>query len=186
MPTPAKTSRAVLIAKALAIIEAGGVGALTVSAVALAAGIKGPSIYKHFVDRLALLKAVEIEVLGSLEAVLRVGTKGRSPRQRLMSMAVTYRRFALDHPRRYEVIYSRNLADDPELADACFFAAKLLFEELRRAGVAEERILPLSRTLTAFLHGFVAMEIVNAFRLGGDIDHDFRRSVETILAEIEA
>ena len=185
MPTPAKTSLDQLIGIARALVEAGGPDALTVSAVAQGAGVKAPSLYKHFADRAALLKAVEIAVLHELEGVLRRETKGRTPETRLKSMADAYRRFALEKPRRYEVIYSRNAFDDPEIAAACLFSAQPLFEELRAAGVAEPRILPLSRTLTAFLHGFVSMEIVKAFRLGGDIDSDFSESVATILSEVQ-
>lgn len=181
MPTPAKTSRAQLIAIARRLVEAGGPDALTVSAVAAKAGVRGPSIYKHFADRDALLKAVEIEVLAELERTLRAGTKGRTPGQRLRSMAETYRAFAVSKPHRYAALYSRDAADDPELAAACLASARPLFEELERAGVPEARIRPLSRTLAAFLHGFVSMEIVNAFRLGGDIDSDFAASLDTIL-----
>ncbi len=184
MPTPAKTSHAELVSIALGLVEADGPEALTVSAVAQAAGVKAPSLYKHFADRQAILKAVEIEVLDDLEAVLRKETKGRTPKARLHSMAATYRRFANAQPRRYEAIYSRNAFNDPELAAACLKAAQPLFEELKAAGVADNRILPLSRTLTAFLHGFVSMEIVNAFRLGGDLDRDFEASLETILREV--
>lgn len=184
MPTPAKTSPAELVSIALGLVETGGAAALTVSAVAQAAGVKGPSIYKHFADRLALLKAVELVVLEELEQILRAETTGRTPKQRLRSMANVYRRFAKAQPHRYEVIYSRNLADDPELAAACLQSAMPLFEALQAAGVTAARIQPLSRTLVAFLHGFVSMEIVNAFRLGGDLDRDFAESLETILAEV--
>jgi AcrR family transcriptional regulator len=184
LPTPPKTSHAELVSIALALVEADGPEALTVSAVAQAAGVKAPSLYKHFADRLALLKAVEIAILDNLEATLRGETKGRTPMQRLRSMAAVYRKFANDRPRRYEAIYSRNAFVDPQLTAACLKAAQPLFEELKAAGIAEKRILPLSRTLTAFLHGFVSMEIVNAFRLGGDLDSDFEASVATILREV--
>lgn len=184
MPTPAKTSRTQLIAIARRLVEAGGPDALTVSAVAAKAGVRGPSVYKHFVDRDELLRAVEIEILAELERTLRAGTEGRSPKQRLRSMADAYRRFAVRRPHRYAALYSRNAADDPQLADACRASAQPLFEELERAGLDKARMQPLSRTLTAFLHGFVSMEIANAFRLGGDIDHDFAESLETILSTI--
>jgi AcrR family transcriptional regulator len=184
LPTPAKTSRDALVAIARRLVESAGADAVTVSAVAQEAGVKGPSLYKHFADRGALLKAVEINVLGELEAVLRAGTKGRTAKQRLRAMAATYRRFAKKNPRRYEVLYSRDAFADPDIAAACYAAAKPLFEELERAGVHAKRILPLSRTLTAFLHGFVSMEIVNAFRLGGDIDEAFEEGIETILREV--
>ena len=161
-----------------------GADALTVSAVAERAGVKAPSLYKHFADRLALLKAVEIEVLGELERALRAGTKGTTPRLRIASMAATYRAFATEQPLRYGVIYSRDAADDPGIAEACLQAARPLFEELEKAGMAPERILPVSRTLTAFLHGFVSMEIVNAFRLGGDVDEAFEDGLKTVLAAV--
>jgi AcrR family transcriptional regulator len=181
LPTPAKTSQTELVGIARALVERGGADALTVSAVALQAGVKAPSLYKHFADRAALLKAVEISVLRDLESALRAGTKGRSPAERLRAMASAYRRFALKHPRRYGVIYSEHAFDDPEIAAACLFAAKPLFEELEAAGVPKARILPLSRTLTAWLHGFVSMEIVQAFRLGGSIDEAFEEGLKTIL-----
>jgi len=183
LPTPPKTSRAELVAIALRLVEAEGTKALTVSAVAQQAGVKAPSLYKHFADRQALLKAVELDVLDGLERVLRNQTKGKTPRQRLLSLAAVYRRFANAHPHRYEAIYSRDAFNDPELAAASRRAAEPLFEELSAAGIAPERILPMARTLTAFLHGFVSMEIVNAFRLGGDLDKDFAESLDTILIE---
>jgi AcrR family transcriptional regulator len=184
LPTPAKTSPRELVSIARRLVVTTGADALTVSAVAERAGVKAPSLYKHFADRLALLKAVEIEVLGELERALRTGTRGKTPRKRIASMAVAYRAFATEQPLRYGVIYSHNAADDPAIADACLQAARPLFEELEKAGLEPERILPLSRTLTAFLHGFVSMEIVNAFRLGGNIDEAFEEGLETILQDV--
>lgn len=102
----------------------------------------------------------------------------------MASMAAAYRAFATEQPPRYEVICSRNAADDPEIAAACLHSARSLFEELEKAGMAPERILPVSRTLTAFLYGFVSMEIVNAFRLDGDIDEAFEEGLPTMLAGV--
>jgi AcrR family transcriptional regulator len=184
LPTPAKTSRRELVAIALGLVEAEGAAALTLSAVAQRAGVKAPSLYKHLADRAALLKAVEIAVLDELEQTLRRETKGRTARQRLHSIARAYRRFATARPHRYAAIYSRDVAADPELTEACRRAAQPLFEQLQGAGVAAARVLPLARTLTAFLHGFVSMEMVSAFRLGGNLERDFTASLETILKEI--
>lgn len=184
MPTPAKTSRPELVAIARRLVEASGPDALTVSAVAQSAGVKAPSLYKHFADRAALLKACEIEILHELEATLRRETKGDSPRARLISMAEAYRRFGKAAPNRYRVIYSGNAFTDPEIREACLFSAQPLFDELRAAGIAEDRVLPVSRTMVPFLHGFVLMEIGSAFNLGGDVDEAFELGLETILAGV--
>jgi AcrR family transcriptional regulator len=184
LPTPAKTSPTRLATIARTLIEASGPDALTMGAVAQSAGIKPPSLYKHFADRAAILKAVEIEILYELEGHLRRETHGATPKARLVAMATAYRRFGLAAPNRYKAIYSGNAFNDPETRAACLFSAQPLFEELKAAGIAEPRILPLSRTLVAFLHGFVLMEIGNAFQLGGSIEEAFDASLETILAEI--
>lgn len=185
MPTPAKTSRETLATIARRLVEAFGPDALTLGAVAQAAGIKPPSLYKHFADRAALLKTVEIEVLHELEAHIRRQTVGTDHKSRLKAMARAYRKFGTDAPNRYRVIYSGNAFIDPEIRAACLFSAQPLFEELRAAGIAEDRVLPMSRTLVPFLHGFVLMEIGSAFNLGGDVDEAFEVGLETILREIE-
>ena len=184
MPTPAKTSPAQLASIARTLVETTGPDALTMGAVAASAGIKPPSLYKHFADRAAILKVVEIGILHELEAYLRRETKGVAPKARLIAMATAYRRFGLAAPNRYKAIYSGNAFTDPEIRAACLFSAQPLFEELKAAGIAEARVLPLSRTLVAFLHGFVLMEIGNAFNLGGSIEEAFESSLETILREI--
>jgi len=184
LPTPAKTSREALASIARELVEASGPDALTVGAVARRAGIKPPSLYKHFVDRSALLKAVEIDVLHELAAHLRRETKGADHKSRLKAMARAYRLFGTTAPNRYRVIYSGNAFIDPEIREACLYSAQPLFEELRAAGIAEERILPVSRTLVPFLHGFVIMEIGSAFNLGGDIEEAFETGLETILREV--
>ena len=184
MPTPAKTSRPELVAIARRLVAASGPEALTVSAVAQSAGVKAPSLYKHFADRAALMKAVEIEILLELEATLRRETEGETPKARIASMAHAYRRFGKAAPNRYRVIYSGNAFIDPDIRAACLFSAQPLFEELRAAGIAEDRVLPVSRTMVPFLHGFVLMEIGSAFNLGGDIEEAFESGLETILREI--
>lgn len=186
MPTPAKTSRAELAAIARRLVEVAGPDALTLGDVASAAGIRTPSLYKHFADRAALLKAVEIGILHELEAYLRREIRGSGHRSRLKSMAHAYRRFGIEAPHRYRVIYSGNAFLDPEIREACLFSAQPLFEELRAAGIAEPRILPLSRTIVPFLHGFVLMEIGHAFNLGGDVDEAFEAGLDTILREVPA
>lgn len=184
MPTPAKTSRDELVGIALSLIEVGGVDSATISAVAGAAGVKGPSLYKHFADRDALLRAAEMVVLHELEAMLRKQVKGATPRERLWSLAYAYRRWGKRHPYRYGMIYSSDVSKDEELVAACLFAAMPLFEELRAAGVSEDDVLTRSRTIVAFLHGFVTMEIARAFWLGGSVDEEFEAALETILGPI--
>jgi AcrR family transcriptional regulator len=184
MPTPAKTSREALVAIALKLVDANGAEALTIAAVAEAAGVRGPSIYKHFADRAALLLAVSVAVIEQLAAVMAPETTGRSPRQRLFSMGVAYRRFALKSPHLYQMIYRPDFSGDPAIGEASRLSVQPLFDELAAAGVPPKRLLSLARVLVAFLHGFVSMEASLAFRLGGDVDKAFEEGFKTLLDTI--
>ncbi|HWE29097.1 MAG TPA: TetR-like C-terminal domain-containing protein [Polyangia bacterium] len=44
--------------------------------------------------------------------------------------------------------------------------------------------MPTARVLTAFVHGFVSMELHGAFRLGGDVDEAFAQGLELLLSTI--
>ena len=181
MPTPAKTSREALIAIALTLVEANGADALTIGAVAEAAGVRGPSLYKHFSDRTALLSAVTVATMQRLEAVLRDALAGRTSRARLVALATAYRQFARRSPHLYQLMYRPEFADVPSVVEASRVSGQPLFEELQAAGVPPKRLLNLSRMFVAFVHGFVSMEIVGAFRLGGDVDRAFEEGIKTLL-----
>lgn len=184
MPTPAKTSAAELLAIARDLVEETGPDALTLGALAGKAGIKAPSLYKHYADRAAVLKAVEIALLHELEAFVRAAAVGDTPKARLRAMARAYRAWGKAKPNCYRVIYSGNAFIDPQIRAVCLFAAQPLFEQYRAAGVPEDRILTESRTMVPFLHGFLLMEIGSAFNLGGDVDEAFEAGLETILRGI--
>ncbi len=49
-----------------------------------------------------------------------------------------------------------------------------------------ERALTATRTVTAWLHGFISMEQSGMFRLGGDIDAAFDDGLATLLDGIAA
>ena len=183
MPTPAKTSARALIDIGIALATEGGVDAVTIAAVAKAAGIKGPSLYKHFSDRQALLTAIEIAILHELEVRVRQ-VKARAPRQRIIAIAQAYRAYWQAVPLRYSMLFRMNTAGDAALAEAHQFASRPLFEQVVAAGVPPERIPIVARTLVAFMHGFVGIEIAQGFRLAGSLDATFAAGLETVLAEV--
>jgi AcrR family transcriptional regulator len=185
MPAKPKTSRSGIVSAALELIDEAGADALSMLAVAERTGVRGPSLYKHFPSRAALLGAVETQLFSELGANLAEASMKAPADEAAKRMASAYRAFAKRHPRAYGLMFVSALSAE-EAAAASQAAAKpvldLLYAEFGDADAA----LFAARSLTAFCHGFVSMELAGAFRLGGSIDAAFAEGVETILAGIKA
>jgi len=167
MPAAAKTSAADVVAAALKLLEEQGEAAVTMKAVAAAAGIKGPSLYKRYPTRDLLLDDVAREGLLDLEARLA----GKS----LPAMARAYRRFAHERPKLYALLFAQR----EEGGDLVSRRA-----EVARPVVEAMGSLSAARLLTVWLHGFVSMELAGAFRLGGEPEKDFEWGLQRLLGTL--
>lgn len=181
MPAVAKTSDDEIVAAARSIIAEHGAEALSFAAVASEVGVRGPSLYKRFADRAALLDAVRENVLRDLATALLGASRHREPVKQVSAMARAYRRFGNAEPHLYRLVMTTGGAP----TEAARAAISPLFEALGRV-VPAKSILPAARSLTAFLHGFVSMEINGSFQLGGSVDDAFDFGLGAILAGIRA
>jgi len=182
VPTPAKTTDARVVAATRGLIEQRGTAAVSMQDVAAAVGVRAPSLYKRFPTRAALLAAVEAEVMAKLRGTLTEATDraGRDGRDRLLALAVAYRGFAHAHPHAYALLFAPDAPRGQDANAARADAAELLLAELRGV-LAEADVLPAARVVTAFLHGFVTMELAGAFRLGGDPETAFASGLDAVL-----
>jgi AcrR family transcriptional regulator len=180
MPTPAKTSASEIVAAARDLIGERGLEALTMQAIAERVGVRGPSLYKHFADRAAVLLGVERSVAADLEAALTGAGRARDDGAALRAMANAYRRFARESPATYGLMFTLH-SDDPEAEAARRQALRPALARLERYLGDAAAAFRRARALTAFLHGFVSMEAAGAFRMGGDIEAAFREGVELLL-----
>jgi len=182
MPTPSKTSRDEIVAAARDLIAEFGVEVLTVQAVAERVGVRGPSLYKHFADRSALLREVELTVVADLGSALAAAGRSRDHRTALRAMAIAYRRFARESPGAYSLIFNLQSADAE-----CQAARRHALEPalLRLEALWGDRGLAFTRAriLTSFLHGFVSMEAAGAFRMGGNIEEAFFSGIALLLSK---
>src|SRR5687768_2538693 len=110
--------RQALLDAALPLLRTGGPQALTLRAVARAAGVSQTAPYRHFTDRSALVGAVAEDGFRRLHAELIAAvtspakTLGKAPetaRGGLQAVALAYVRFALAHPAEYRVMFGGEL-----------------------------------------------------------------------------
>ncbi len=180
MSPPAKTSNAAITRAARKLIESNGVENLTMSALATAVGIRAPSLYKRYSGRDAILGAVEIELFADLGArMTRTLKKART--KKLEATCHAYRSFAHNHPNSYKLMFSASSLHSEEAENIRVRAVLPVIEYLTSI-VGPAHALPAARTFTAFLHGFISMELGGAFHLKGDVEDAFRYGVMALQA----
>ena len=184
-PAPARTSNDAIVAAARRILESDGLSAVTMRNVAEAVGVRGPSLYKRVPDRAALLRAVSDGVVADLSRILTRATETDDPRADLRAAVVAYRDFVLRNPNGYRLLF----ADLPAGANADPASLAGLGEPIVRAMArlaGDSDALEGARTLVAWSHGFVSMELAGAFRLGGDLEVAYAFGIDSILAGVSA
>jgi AcrR family transcriptional regulator len=184
-PARARTSLPEIVAAGRELLEAGGLDAVTMLAVADRVGVKAPSLYKRIADRGALIAAVGALTADELTALMAPLASQTPPAQALRSMATALRAYAHAHPRSYELLFL-NLPDAwrPPAPQNAAAAAPVLSVAERIVG--PDDALEAARLVTAFTHGFISMELNGAFRLGGDQDRAFRYGVDVLIEALES
>jgi AcrR family transcriptional regulator len=148
-------------------------------AVADRVGVRAPSLYKRFSGRGDLIAAIGASVLDDLGDEL-APFSGLEPADGLRATAAAFRRFALGHPRAYELIFMSLPPGSRPPAELNAIAAAPLVELAERL-VGPDQALEAARLVTAFAHGFVSMELSGAFRLAGDVDAAYRYGVDVLV-----
>jgi AcrR family transcriptional regulator len=181
MPAPLRTSRKAIVAAASRLLQQRGLEAVTMAAVAEVVGVRGPSLYKHIPNRALLIRAVAEAVVVDLgRAIERAASSSPDPLDGLRAAAAAHRRFVRRNPNGYGLLFAHLLPES--MPDAALVAGVGLpivrrMEEL----VGPDRALEAARTLVAWSHGFVSMELAGAFRLGGDVDAAFGFGADAVL-----
>ncbi|MGK2852386.1 MAG: TetR/AcrR family transcriptional regulator [Candidatus Limnocylindrales bacterium] len=184
-PAPARTSSGAIVAAARAILEADGLDAVTMQAVALRVGVRPPSLYKRVADRSALIRAVTDAITEDLARALRSPLDVTDAADQLRAIAHRYRAFVHANPQGYRLLFANlgpGMAPDPTTMAS--LGRPIVAATSRLVGEADA--LPAARTIVAWAHGFTSMESAGAFRLGGDIDVAYATGIELILAGISA
>lgn len=185
MPTPTRITPEALRAAAREVLERDGRDGLTMQAVAVALGVRAPSLYKHVRDREALVRIVAEDVaddLGSrLDAALEGSSGGAAESAR--ALAGVARRFAHEQPNGYALVFGP--LPESERADrAALDRGSAAVLEVSRRLAGDAHALDAARTLTAWMHGFTSMELAGAFRLGGGVEDAWEFGLECVVAAL--
>jgi len=143
-------------------------------------GVRGPSLYKRVRDRSELIRLVGEDVVTDLTRVIAGATSTGHPEADLRAVAHEYRAFVHANPNGYALLFARlgpELEPDPARLGEI---ARPLIEATRQL-VGEADALAAARTFVAWAHGFLSLELVGGFHLGGDLEHDYAVGLDAIV-----
>ncbi|WP_027347042.1 TetR/AcrR family transcriptional regulator [Hamadaea tsunoensis] len=181
MPTPDRTSLDEIIRTGREILESDGLGRLTMQAVADRVGVRAPSLYKRVRNRDDLVRLIAEAILLDLTGRLEAVADGGDPRRELGRLAHALRAFAHAQPAGYRLVFTWGPPDPATLTRS---SAPILRVAARLAG--PDHALPAARTITAWAHGFIGMELAGAFNLGGDLDVAFDFGIAALAEALTA
>ena len=181
MPAHSQTSTAAIVAAGRHLLEERGVEALTMQDVAGAVGVRAPSLYKRVRGRSDLFRLILEDVADELTSALDAAAGSGDPVADLRAMAAAYRKFAHSNPVTYTLMLAPRAAPGAT-ARSVRSSATLLRVVTELAG--PRQALPAVRTIVAWAHGFITMELAGAFQLGGDVEQAWDFGLDRVLAAI--
>jgi AcrR family transcriptional regulator len=163
MPRPSRFARGDVVACALRLADAGGLGAVTMAGVAAALQVTPMALYAHVESKEHLLDLLVEAVL------LEVGAEdgAQDGWARLDSLARSLRTAAGRHPAVFPLLLQR-----PATGEAGLAVRARIREALVGAGVAPDASARWERLLSTIALGFIASEAGGRFAGVPDADRD--------------
>ena len=177
-------TRDALIRACAELIAEEGLAALSLRKVAERVGIKAPSIYVHFANKEALLAETSRQASAALGDCLRQGCKGENARDRLLSTAMGYLRFAEAQPSLFALFFMelpsvrRSLDDLPPTDSPYGFLVERVTDYL---GGPRDRIEVLAFGIWSLVHGAAVLRQTHLRDFSGPIVEGTCHNLERLL-----
>ena len=187
--------KSALLVEAERILEAEGIQALTLRAIARGVGVSHTAPQNHFGDLTGLLSDLAADGHHRMSTALsaQVATAGDDPRQRLRAMGRGYIAFARAHPGLFTLMFRSEKLDSsrPALKDAIVASRQALRDAVVSAAGARTDMPPLAiaaRSVAAWslVHGYTMLMLEG--RLKGTLamvpDETAESLFEAVLAAV--
>jgi AcrR family transcriptional regulator len=185
MPRAGLDTSAVVAAGA-ALADEVGLAALTMGLLANRLGVRPPSLYKHVTSLDELRHGISVQAKREFAHHLARDSVGRSGPDAVRAFADSYRHWALEHPGRYAATLPAPAAGDGEDRRVSEEALQVLLDVLAGFGLPDARVVDSARALRSALHGFVALEGADSFRMARDVTRSFHFLIDTLIAGFQA
>lgn len=180
--------RSQVVDAAIALIEREGPDALGMSRLARELQIRPPSLYNHLANADDLNFAILLEGNRRLLEVWRVELRDvYEPREALLTLALSLRRWALSNRRLYQLMSRVPPQNEhPDYAPLARDMLELFRRPLAQLAVRGDDAIHAARSVRAAMHGYVLLEGTGQFRLGQDTETSYRWLMNTLLRGLAA
>lgn len=180
-----------LLATAGRLLAEEGPAALTVRRIAGETGLSTMNVYSRFGGKHGVVEHLYLQGFGLLADCMNAVAATADPLADLRACGVAYRRFALDHPTLYSVMFEKAVPDyvpTPGAMVSSFATLQLLADRLERcmrAGtIRDGDPLQAAAIVWSASHGAVSLELKE--RVGGHVAIDWAAVyVDTCAAVVE-
>lgn len=162
--------------------ESGGVGELTLTALAAALDVRVPSLYNHIEGLDGLYEDLSFWAGRLLLDKIRQATFGKTGEEALRAMAHAYREFAQEQPALYPLTIVAPDADETQRVVLAQEWLQLLLLTMASLGLQGEEALHAIRAYRALLHGFVSLETGGGFKMDLALDQSFDYLIDNFLS----
>lgn len=184
--TPSSEVVEALVGAAERLLDREGPGSLTVRAIAAEAGVAPMGVYNHLGDKNGVVDELVKRGFDDLRTSFGEGDPDR-PIEALVAAGHAYRRFALDHPARYSVMFDRAVPDytPSEEAMSHAWASFAVLIDLVQAAAAAGLLVPgdpieIAQRIWSAMHGHVSLEL-RGMGFVTDIDSHFENFATSVI-----
>ena len=174
-----------LVQAALALLEETGLASLTVRTVATQAGVAPMGVYSRFGSKDGLLETLFITGFQGLREAIEP-PPATSPRALLVAGCLGYRRYAIEHPQLYHLMFEQMMALDlsPEALDVAQGTFAVLANWVQAAmdsgELAPQNNVEVAQQIWSAMHGAVSLEIAGV-HFADNREHNFTAMIEALL-----
>ncbi|MBJ7290429.1 TetR/AcrR family transcriptional regulator [Williamsia sp.] len=178
--TPGADVRAALVGAGHRVLADKGVRGLTVRAVAAEAGVAPMGVYNHLDGKDGLLAVIVADGFEQLRATTADAVDSDA-RRRLRDAGRRYRRFALDNPTLYRLMFSENCDLGGDAGLSALGALTEIVRYAQGAGVIRaDDPFELTLAIWSCVHGAVSLELDAAAPIPVDRDAIFESVLDVI------
>ncbi len=168
------------------VVDRGGVGALSLAAVAAALGVRVPSLYHHVDGLPALRAALRERAAVELHAAVSEATVGRAGRDALAGLVQGLRDFGRRRPGLVAFTAAQHPDDPPATRAAADALVGLLFAVLRGYELDGSDAVHAARVLRSAIYGFVVLEGEGGFARAEDTERSSAALVHVLDAGLRS